>query len=150
MRQSATDVLVLVHPIWHDRQRILPCTYGYATTIRRAQGATYVHGCLYFDHSYPPEPGYGYVATSRFKSKAGVYLYGKIRRTDFIPVHAKRDRANYDQIRSEESCDDYDSEHEDDIATGPFYEEAELSSGYGSDTSDSMCYSDQELSLIHI
>ena len=30
--------------------------------------------------------GYGYVAVSRFKRRAGVYLYGKLRRTDFLPV----------------------------------------------------------------
>ena len=48
VKLSSTGVLVLVHPIWHDGQRILPCTYGYATTIRRAQGATYYHGCLFF------------------------------------------------------------------------------------------------------
>ena len=30
--------------------------------------------------------GYGYVAVSRFKRRAGVHLYGKLRRTDFLPV----------------------------------------------------------------
>ena len=30
--------------------------------------------------------GYGYVAVSRFKRRGGVYLYGKLRRTDFLPV----------------------------------------------------------------
>ena len=30
--------------------------------------------------------GYGYVGVSRFKRRTGVYLYGKLRRTDFLPV----------------------------------------------------------------
>ena len=30
--------------------------------------------------------GYGYVAASRFKQRSGVYLYGHLRRTDFLPV----------------------------------------------------------------
>ena len=76
-----TGVHVLVHPIYDKKRCFLPCTYGYATTIRRAQGATYRHGCIWFDHTYPPERGYGYIAASRFRSKAGIYLFGKVRRT---------------------------------------------------------------------
>ena len=30
--------------------------------------------------------GYAYVACSRFKTRAGCYLYGKMRRSDFLPV----------------------------------------------------------------
>ena len=30
--------------------------------------------------------GYGYVAASRFKRRTGVYLFGHLRRTDFLPV----------------------------------------------------------------
>ena len=62
----STGVYVLVHPIYDGKLLFLPCTYGYATTIRRSQGGTYVHGAIWFDHSYPPERGYGYVAASRF------------------------------------------------------------------------------------
>ena len=47
-------------------------------------------GALYFDHTYPPDCGYGYVAASRFRSAAGIYLYGRIRRTDFLPALAKK------------------------------------------------------------
>ena len=67
----------------------LPCCYGYATTIRRAQGASLTMGCIYFDHKYGKAGrgrGYGYVAVSRFRSRRGVYLYGHKRRTDFLPV----------------------------------------------------------------
>ena len=72
------------------RRSFLPCCYGYSTTIRRAQGSTVDLGALYFDHCYPPDCGYGYVAASRFRSADGIYLYGRIRRTDFLPVLAKR------------------------------------------------------------
>ena len=66
--------LVLVHPVSVDGEDglFLPCVYGYATTIWRAQGATLKLGCLFFDHSYPPERGYGYVGVSRFQTQAGV------------------------------------------------------------------------------
>ena len=95
----SSGTMVLVHPIveeWRDedggtyRRSFLPCSYGYSTTIRRAQGSTMDLGALYFDHTYPPDCGYGYVAASRFRSAAGIYLYGRIRRTDFLPALAKK------------------------------------------------------------
>ena len=83
-----TGNLVLLHPVscGGDGGFFLPCTYGYATTIRRAQGSSLSMGCIYFDHCYPPERGYGYVAASRFRSMAGLFHYGRIRRTDWLPV----------------------------------------------------------------
>ena len=87
VRLVGTGNLVLVHPMQEDGCTFLPCTYGYATTIRRAQGASLDHGCVYFDQKWHHAGrGYGYVAVSRFKTRAGVYLYGKMRRTDFLPV----------------------------------------------------------------
>ena len=60
---------------------------GYATTIRRAQGASLSMGCIYLDQKYRVAGrGYGYVATSRFRTRGGCYLYGHMRRTDFLPV----------------------------------------------------------------
>ena len=43
---------------------------------------------IYFTHliSLVTGRGYGYVAVSRFKVRTGVYVYGKLRRTDFLPV----------------------------------------------------------------
>ena len=83
----SSGVMVLVHPIHADGEHpFLPCTYGYATTIRRAQGSSLEQGALYFDHCYPAQRGYGYVGASRFKKSEGLYLYGKIRRTDWLPV----------------------------------------------------------------
>ena len=65
---------------------------GYATTISRAQGADLVHGCMYMDNKWHPVVrGYGYVAVSRFKSRQGVYLFGKLRRSDFLPVGPEQD-----------------------------------------------------------
>ena len=86
----------------------LPCVYGYATTIRRAQGASLDQGCLYFDQTgckkKHPGRGYGYVGASRFRSREGCYLYGRIRRTDFLPVgEPQEDEVNERGIQSESS-----------------------------------------------
>ncbi len=78
--------LLLLHPVHDKDQLFLPCAYGYATTIRNAQGASLDAVVLFFDHSHPPERGYGYVGASRCKSKAGLYFYGRLRRTDWLPV----------------------------------------------------------------
>ena len=78
---------VLVHPMEEGGERFLLCCYGYATTIRRAQGASLSLGCIYFDQKYHcAGRGYGYVAASRFRTRGGCYLYGHMRRTDFLPV----------------------------------------------------------------
>ena len=57
------------------------------STVRRAQGASLDMGCIYFDQKRRAAGrGYGYVAVSRFKSKAGCFLYGTLGQTDFLPV----------------------------------------------------------------
>ena len=67
--------------------RLVGTGNGYSTTIRRAQGASLDLGCIYFDqHWHHAGRGYGYVAVSRFRTRAGCFLYGKLRRTDFLPV----------------------------------------------------------------
>ena len=79
--------LVLVHPIRDKGATFLPCCYGYATTIRRAQGADLHHGCVYMDQmKRVASRGYAYVACSRFKSRSGCHLYGSLRVSDFLPV----------------------------------------------------------------
>ena len=121
------------------RQCFLPCTYGYATTIRKAQGATYHHGCLWFDHCYPPERGYGYVGASRFKSMSGIYLFGKMRCTDWIPVRPIADHDMDATVRGEESMSDYDSA--DDDAEGDYVDQRRPGwlqrEGSGTDSDDS-------------
>ena len=111
---------VLVHAL-HDKKTgfFVPCVQGYATTIRRAQGMSLHCGCLYFNHTHPPDPGYGYVAVSRFRTRAGCFLYGRIRSTDFIPVGASQETARMrrsmesdsDDARSDASEGGYDSDH---------------------------------------
>ena len=68
----------LLHPVSDGARSFLPCSYGYATTIRKSQGASLPGLVLYFDHCYPPERGYGYVGASRGKTKAGLFHYGRI------------------------------------------------------------------------
>ena len=86
-----TGAMILVHPIRVEGKVFLPCCYGYATTIRRSQGSSLWLGALWFDHCYPPERGYGYVGASRFRNRDGLYHYGKVRRTDWIPVGKVQD-----------------------------------------------------------
>ena len=79
--------MVLVHPIREKGSTFLPCCYGYATTIRRAQGADLFHGCVYMDQlTRVAARGYAYVACSRFKSRSGCHLHGNLRVSDFLPV----------------------------------------------------------------
>ena len=87
VRLIGTGNLVLVHSMREHGETFLPCCYGYATTIRRAQGADLHHGCIYMDQlKRVAARGYAYVACSRFKSKAGCHLYGHLRVSDFLPV----------------------------------------------------------------
>ena len=62
--------------------------------------------CLYFDHVYPPDFGYGYVAASRFRTMDGIFLYGPIRRTDFIPAVARKRPGDFQMRRSALSDDE--------------------------------------------
>ena len=60
---------VLVHPMAEGGITFLPCCYGYATTIRRAQGVSLSCGAVFFDqHRHAAHRGYGYVAVSRFRT----------------------------------------------------------------------------------
>lgn len=63
----------------------MPVTYGYATTIRRAQGATLELIGIRFDRKLA-DHGYAYVAVSRARRRVDVYHIGSIRRTDWRPV----------------------------------------------------------------
>ena len=90
----------------------LPCIYGYATTIRRAQGASLDQGCLYFDQArHHAGRGYGYVGASRFRSREGCFLYGRIRRTDFLPVGEPQEHEVTERGIESESSDEEDAVH---------------------------------------
>ena len=83
---------VLVHPMSEDGQVFLPCCYGYATTIRRAQGMSLKMGCIYMDQrKRGAGRGYAYVAVSRFQSRGGCHWFGKLRRSDFLPVGEEKE-----------------------------------------------------------
>ena len=76
-RLIGTGNLVLVHPMEEEGQLLLPCCYGYATTVRKAQGASLDQGCIFFDQKRRAAGrGYGYVAVSRFKTGAGCFVFG--------------------------------------------------------------------------
>jgi hypothetical protein len=108
VRLLSTGNLVLVHPLEEGGDSFLPCCYGYATTIRRAQGASLDMGCIYFDqHRHHAGRGYAYVAVSRFRSKAGCFLYGKLRHTDFLPVGFDKEEEVWERgVHSETSEED--------------------------------------------
>jgi len=59
---------VLVHPVNLDGKTFVPCSYGYAMTIRRSQGSTLELGALYFDRPRP-DRGYACVGDSRFRNR---------------------------------------------------------------------------------
>ena len=106
-RLIGTGNLVLIHPMEEDGSRFLPCCYGYATTIRRAQGASLDMGCIYFDqHRHHAGRGYGYVAVSRFKTKAACHLYSKLRQTDFLPVGEEKEDEVLERGMQSETSDE--------------------------------------------
>ena len=76
---------VLVYPITLRGRKFLPVAYGYAITMRRAQGATLNGVGLCFDRRMP-DRGYAYVGTSRAKIRTSVFHMGKLRQTDWLPV----------------------------------------------------------------
>ena len=62
---------------------------------------------MYFEHKkHPAARGYGYVAVTRFKTRPGCYLYGKLRRTDFLPVGAEKDDEVLERCYYSVSSDD--------------------------------------------
>ena len=136
--------LLLLHPIVEGEQTFLPCAYGYASTIRKAQGASLPAVILYFDHCHPPDRGYGYVGASRAQSRAGLYHYGRLRRTDWLPVgnapgQQLRRGAESESDSDSESEDPYDSEDSD---SDPFarlaqrYDEGDMGEGDEGDDAD--------------
>ena len=100
--------MVLAHPMLEEGSTFLPCCYGYGSTIRRSQGADLDLGCIYFDQKMTAGRVYGYVAASRFKSRAGCYLYGKMRRTDFLPVGEEQPDEVLERGFESESSDEDD------------------------------------------
>jgi hypothetical protein len=78
-------IRILVHPICRDGAIFMPCSYAYATTMRRAQGATLDIVGLAFDRRCS-DLGYAYVGASRTKRADTLFLARQVRRTDWLPV----------------------------------------------------------------
>jgi len=112
------DVRILVHPVHFKNLKFMPVTYAYATTIRRAQGATLEMGGLRFDRRRP-DRGYAYVGASRFKRRADVWHIGHIRRTDWLPVGGDRDgvEQHFPGVESSSSGSEPESEDDDEEQT---------------------------------
>eukprot|EP00973_Karenia_brevis_P045218 6263644-Karenia_brevis.AAC.1 len=68
----------------------MPASYAYAMTIRRAQGSTLDSVGLLFDRRRA-DRGYAYVASSRVRRRGDLWLVGRTRRTDWLPVGADAD-----------------------------------------------------------
>ena len=94
--KTEAGVLLLVHSIWQKGHCFLPVTYAYATTIRRAQGATLQLVGSRFDRRLADE-GYTYLAVSRARHRVDVFLVGSIRRTDWRPVGGDERGAEHQQ-----------------------------------------------------
>ncbi len=114
-----TGTIVLVHPMSGNRVvPLLPCTYGYATNVRTAQGMSLNRGCVFFDLGFPPERGYVYVAVSRFRTRAGVYHFGRYRRSDWLPVgeakESEQTKTSYESLSG-----DSDEPYDDDSCSSP-------------------------------
>jgi hypothetical protein len=109
--KTPTGVRLLVHPVRYDGATFMPYIYGYAMTMRRAQGSTLEKVGLWFEHSYPPDRGYAYVGSSRVRSHQDLFLMGKLRRTDWLPVGGGPD----DQLRRE--CDSEDTQSNSDFGS---------------------------------
>lgn len=75
--RTAANVLLLVHPIWQKKHgQFMPVTYAYATTIRRAQGATVDLVGIFFDRKLA-DAGYGYVAVSRARVREELFMLAR-------------------------------------------------------------------------
>ena len=103
----------------------MPATYGYAMTVRRAQGTTLDMAALHFDRRRP-DRGYGYVGSSRVKRKADLYHVGSVRRSDWLPVGGDTRGPEAEQTHPSHLSDSYS-----DDASSPTSSDEESSSPSG-------------------
>ncbi len=127
--KTPSEVRILVHPITMDGKTFVPFCYGYAMTIRRSQGSTLEQVGLWFDHKYPADRGYAYVGASRVRRAIDLWLIGKVKRSDWLPVgeekeqeQARRDHlsettSSNSEFGSEDQGDSDDEGDEDQGAT---------------------------------
>ena len=115
-------VRLLVHPVHVDGKMFMPASYAYAMTIRRAQGSTLDFVGLLFDRRCA-DRGYAYVGSSRVRRVIHLWLVGRTRRTDWLPVGENTDgneqtRPSIDSASSDSEFDSdaFDSSEFDDDA----------------------------------
>ena len=108
--KTPNNTRFIVHPIAINGKKFLPFAYGYAMTIRRAQGSTLEQVCLWFDHRYPADRGYAYVGSSRVRFATDLSLMGKAKRTDWLPVGGdetcEQTTRGYDSATAEEDSEE--------------------------------------------
>ena len=109
--RTTAGVRLLVHPVHIDGDVFMPASYAYAMTIRRAQGSTLDLVGLHFDRRMA-DRGYAYVASSRVRSRGDLWLVGRTRRTDWLPVGG--DPRGQEQLRPGDDSASSDSEYDSD------------------------------------
>ena len=133
--------MVVVHPIQLGDEKFLPCVYGYAMTTRKAQGSSVDYAVLYFDLFKPAPRGFAYVGASRVRRSAGLFYFGKIRRSDWLPVngdpmHEQPDRGDDSNDSSESGRAPSIDESSDDDGGLSMGEDSGMDSMAGSVASD--------------
>jgi hypothetical protein len=112
--------MVIVHPISLtlparpgekelSSKLFLPCVYGWAMTTRKAQGSSVDYAVLYFDLFKPAPRGFAYVGASRVRTSGGLFYFGKIRRSDWLPVGGDTSGSIEDVDRGADSEDSSES-----------------------------------------
>ncbi|CAE7593597.1 pif1 [Symbiodinium sp. CCMP2592] len=145
--KSSQNVPILVHPITLRGRKYLPVSYGWATTIRRAQGATLNKIALWFDRRVA-DKGYAYVGLSRARKATDVYLIGKVRRTDWraVGTHNEQLRPSHlsDTTETEDSRSATDfQESEEEPNDSDFEDDEPSTNGFTSDEPDTSGRTDE-------
>ncbi|CAE7621665.1 Usp17lc [Symbiodinium sp. CCMP2592] len=126
--KTIQGVLILVHPVTIKGHKFIPACYAYATTIRRAQGATLGAACLCFDRRRP-DRGYAYVGASRVKQHTHLFHMGPVRRTDWLPVNGNPDQEQIlPSVLSESTYSDDEPEPDSSTISEPGTEDFEIAS----------------------
>ena len=152
--KTPSGMRILVHPVRMDGRTFVPFCYGYAMTIRRSQGSTLASVGLWFDHCFPADRGYAYVGASRVRNATDLWLMGKVKRTDWLPVGAEKETEQTfreDDSQTTDSGSDFGSEDqgsseedEGDEDQGASTEESEQEDQGDSDDSSDKVQSDED------
>jgi hypothetical protein len=91
--------------------------------IRRAQGATLDQVVLYFDHMFPCDRGYAYVGASRVRNATGLWYFGRMRQSDWLPAGGEIELEHTSRGVLSESDEDVQSQRTDYDSEGDVTEE---------------------------